>query len=145
LLASPGSTVAVVARLVAASQPSPMAIGTTHPLSAYMVCSNVEVDRGQGLNVMLVKGEYTFPSATIVLDPLQQPPVISWQPSLTSAELEYDVGGAAIVTAAGQPFDPPSMTDIGTRCLIVTRCLPFYDADYAGTIENTVNLDALPN
>jgi hypothetical protein len=120
----------------------PLAIGTEHPLSGFLSCLNTSADRNEGLNITLVTGEYGFPNVTLGLDPLHQPPIISWQPSLTSAELEYDPNGSPIVTAAGQPFDPPSMTDIGTRTLIVERFVPFYDADYAGTIENTLNSDA---
>lgn len=120
-----------------------MGIGQPHPLSPWMVCDSPTADRQEGLNVILVTGEYTFPHATLELSPLAQPPRIQWLPALTSAELEYDPDGYPIVTAAGQPFDPPSMTDVGTRTLIIERYLPFYDGDYAGTIENTVNSDTV--
>ncbi len=118
-------------------------IRDSHPDFIGLRCSNISAKRMSPFRYE-VRAQYTG-NMQLGMSPLDMPPDISWSFAVTEEEIDQDANGDAILTAAGESFDPPIRAPRWDRVLRVVRNMQDYDDDLADELIWTTNEDTVMN
>jgi len=120
------------------------AIGTAHPDDAGSFVVGIEpspVDEGR--LVWHVRVRYRtrdrITRVQVADNPLNEPPVVTWSDYAVQYVLEKDRNDAAIVSSAGEPFDPPIQDEKYYPMVTIERYASSYSPSTAFSYYNTTN------
>lgn len=74
-------------------------------------------------------------------NPLLKPAVLSFDTEQYDAPFERDLDGNACLNSAGMPFDPPLVREDNHWIIRIEKNLPWFDASFADSVQNSVNSD----
>lgn len=120
----------------------PVREGSTHPQTAILKCTTLELTRNRGPFMWLATAQFEQVQVSQgggSEDPLQRPTRIRWRKGNITRHIERDWNGKPIINSTKQPFSQPSSDVTNTLFLTVTRWEPYFAVGQSLQYENRLN------
>jgi hypothetical protein len=122
-------------------------LNDVHPYSSRLLCTGPAVSERKGIDYWVIQADYAIPPAGgwsgTPDDPLDQDPVITWDPIEINEPVDTDLDNRPILNSAGVPFKSPPSRPITYLRFKIERNEPYFDISKFTTYANAVNSAAI--